>query len=86
VILVYLGFLNADEMTDIGAPLTTHSEWEYIVRSHSETLFPGAVLQHRELVKVPKFNYISILNTHLMEEQTQNQHYVHEFWFNTCKR
>ncbi len=42
VILVYLGFVNAKEMIDRGAPLTDES-WPRMVRSHSATLFPGEV-------------------------------------------
>lgn len=43
VILVYLGFLNATEMADIGNPFATGSDWETLVNSHSEPLFPAAV-------------------------------------------
>jgi hypothetical protein len=40
VVLVYLGFLRANEMTDRGKPFTDHSDWERLVKSHSEPLFP----------------------------------------------
>ncbi len=47
VILVYLGFLNAEEMREREGrekrPLTSHAEWECLVKSHSETLFPKEV-------------------------------------------
>jgi hypothetical protein len=43
VILVYLGFLNADEMADRGKPFVTLAEWEDLVKSHSAPLFPAAV-------------------------------------------
>lgn len=43
VVLVYLGFLNADEMADIGNPFATYSEWKNLVTSHSKPLFPAAV-------------------------------------------
>ena len=44
VILVYLGFLEADEMQQgKRRPLANHDEWERLVRSHSESLFPGKV-------------------------------------------
>lgn len=43
VVLVYLGFLNADEMQDRGLPFTSHEQWEKLVASQSQTLFPEAV-------------------------------------------
>jgi len=43
VVLVYLGFLNACEMRNRGEPFADHSEWERLVRSHSEPLFPPEV-------------------------------------------
>lgn len=43
VVLVYLGFLNADEMSDQGKPLTTAAEWGNIVTKHSKSLFPDTV-------------------------------------------
>ena len=43
VVLVYLGFLGANEMTDKGRPFPEHKAWEDLVRLHSEPLFPGAV-------------------------------------------
>ena len=41
VVLVYLGFLHAEEMRDKGAPFASHAEWEALVKAHSQTLFPG---------------------------------------------
>lgn len=46
VALVYLGFLNALEMSDKGAPLQSHREWEDLVRNHSERLCPAAIWDH----------------------------------------
>ncbi len=43
VALLYLGFLHADEMTDRGKSFSSSGEWEQLVLSHSEDLFPGAV-------------------------------------------
>ena len=43
VILVYLGFLNANEMSDRGSPFPNHAEWERQVLAHSAPLFPGRV-------------------------------------------
>jgi len=43
VILVYLGFLNAGEMSDQGTPFATSADWETLVRSQSEPLFPESV-------------------------------------------
>jgi hypothetical protein len=43
VILVYLGFRNAAEMQDQGQPFADTAEWDRLVRSHSEPLFPEQV-------------------------------------------
>lgn len=39
VVLVYLGFLNADEMQDRGAPFASHADWQQLVQAHSAPLF-----------------------------------------------
>ena len=44
VILAYLGFLRAEEMrSDKQSPFASTNEWEQLVKSHSETLFPPEV-------------------------------------------
>ena len=45
VILVYLGFLRAEEMRKgrEQTPLDSHAEWEGLVKSHSQPLFPAGV-------------------------------------------
>jgi hypothetical protein len=43
VVLVYLGFLRADEMKDKGKPFAEASNWDTLVRLHSEPLFPAGV-------------------------------------------
>ena len=45
VVLVYLGFLGAEEMRKGGEqhPLKNHAEWEGLVKTHSEPLFPAEV-------------------------------------------
>ncbi len=43
VVLVYLGFLKADEMKDRGTPFDTHEQWKHLVESQSQTLFPNTV-------------------------------------------
>ena len=46
VILVYLGFLGAEEMRcekQKQAPFDSHSEWEGFVKAYSEQLFPVEV-------------------------------------------
>ncbi len=50
VILVYLGFLRAEEMRKLGTkgkpgaiPFADEAEWKALVRSHSEPLFPAEV-------------------------------------------
>ena len=43
VVLIYLGFLKAAEMSDKGKPFNDHADWEQLVRGHSTTLFPSQV-------------------------------------------
>ena len=43
VVLVYLGFLKAEEMKDRGTPFTDHEQWKQLVETQSQTLFPNAV-------------------------------------------
>jgi hypothetical protein len=43
VILVYLGFLSAKEMSDQGKPLADAADWQNVVKRHSQALFPAAV-------------------------------------------
>ena len=43
VILVYLGFLNAQEMSDIGIPFADNNCWKECVKEHSRPLFPTEV-------------------------------------------
>ena len=43
VVLVYLGFLKADEMIDRGQPFASHEDWEQLVKAHSQPLFPPEV-------------------------------------------
>jgi len=50
VILVYLGFLNAEEMRDQGVPFAEHISWEKLVKSQSITLFPENVWNNRWLI------------------------------------
>jgi hypothetical protein len=47
VVLVYLGFLNASEMSDRGKPISDVSEWEKLVKRHSQLLFPAEVWGQR---------------------------------------
>lgn len=43
VILVYLGFLNANEMRDRGAPFANHADWEVLIKMHSRPIVPENV-------------------------------------------
>lgn len=43
VVMVYLGFIGADEMKDRGAPLASAAEWDAMVRAHAKGLVPGEV-------------------------------------------
>lgn len=48
VILVYLGFLRAEEMRKPGTtPFADDAEWDALVRAHSEPLFPTVVWNRR---------------------------------------
>ena len=47
VVLVYLGFLNADEMADQGMAFDDHGTWEALVRAHSAPLFPSTIWSQR---------------------------------------
>jgi len=41
VILVYLGFQNAAEMTDRGQPFHSATEWLDVIKSHAERIVPN---------------------------------------------
>lgn len=43
VILVYLGFLNANEMRDRGQPFSTAEDWQRLVMAHSQPLLPPEI-------------------------------------------
>jgi len=43
VVLVYLGFLKADEMIDRGQPFASYEDWEQLVKAYSRPLFPPEV-------------------------------------------
>jgi hypothetical protein len=47
VVLVYLGFLGATEMADLGTPFANHADWERLVVAHSEPLLPSQVWGRR---------------------------------------
>ena len=41
VVLVYLGFLNAIEMSDLGDPFREPADWVECVKAHSKDKVPG---------------------------------------------
>jgi hypothetical protein len=47
VVLVYLGFLNAGEMSGEGKLLTDDEGWQSLVKRHSQVLFPAEVWGRR---------------------------------------
>lgn len=47
VILVYLGFIGAEEMADRGRPLESHSDWENVVKSHARGIVPDDAWEGR---------------------------------------
>ncbi len=47
VVLVYLGFFKADEMTDLGRPFTDAMHWERVVKDHSQAIVPASIWNQR---------------------------------------
>jgi hypothetical protein len=47
VVLVYLGFLGASEMSDLGKPFVDAADWQNVVKRHSQALFPATVWDQR---------------------------------------
>ena len=43
VVLVYLGFLTANEMSDRGRPFADALDWEKVVKRHSQALVPSEI-------------------------------------------
>ena len=43
VVLIYLGFLHAEDMADRGSPIENHEAWSRIVKEHSQGLVPETV-------------------------------------------
>jgi hypothetical protein len=72
VVLVYLGFLNAADMSKPGeVPLADAAAWEALVKSHSAPLFPGEVWDRRWAVHgVPFIPLIRSLELPLGTEAT----------------
>lgn len=50
VVLVYLGFINADEMFDRGNPLRSDEHWTTLVKRHGESLIPQDVWNREHYV------------------------------------
>lgn len=50
VVLVYLGFLGADEMSDKGSPLEDGPAWTRLVLDHSRDCVPADVWERRWLI------------------------------------
>ena len=50
VILVYLGFLKANEMHDRGTPFDSCDDWKECVKQHSQPLFPAQVWDRQWIV------------------------------------
>jgi hypothetical protein len=66
VILVYLGFLRADEMSDQGRPIATSAHWECLVRDHSQGVAPATVWDETIWVnKTPIRALIRSVDVHL---------------------
>ena len=66
VVLVYLGFLRAEEMTDRGKPFESDDAWDALVKEQSTALFPAAVWNRRWSVSgVPFIPLIKSLKVEL---------------------
>ncbi len=71
VVLIYLAFLKAYEMADRGQPFVEPSDWERLVVSHSQCLFPSDVWNRRwTLHGVPFIPLIRSVEQPLREEVT----------------
>jgi hypothetical protein len=55
VVLIYLGFLNAEEMRDKGLPFGDYRSWERLVLSHSDPLFDETIWDQRWLLNGKPF-------------------------------
>lgn len=55
VVLMYLGFLDAEDMVSSGNPFRTHDEWEKLVRSHSAPIAPDAIWNQRHTIEGQPF-------------------------------
>jgi len=51
VVLVYLGFLRADEMRDQGEPFVDSDAWEGVVREYSRGIVPEAAWNRRLVIQ-----------------------------------
>jgi hypothetical protein len=55
VVLVYLGFLRAEEMRDQGLPFADRDQWDHLVRTHSKDIAPATVWDKPLLVNGTPF-------------------------------
>ena len=76
VILVYLGFVNANEMRDQGKPFANHSDWEIRVKMHSRQIVPNDAWDGRwELHDYPFVPCIRSLETRFDAPIEESIHY-----------
>ena len=65
VVLVYLGFLNANEMADRGQPFVAASDWELNLRRHTHGIVPGDAWEKRlDIHGTPLWLLIRALELH----------------------
>ncbi len=50
VLLVYLGFLNANEMEDKGQPFDNHKQWENLVKSQSRQIIDPEIWNNKWII------------------------------------
>jgi hypothetical protein len=69
VVLIYLGFLEAYEMIDIGQPLADANIWEQLVRDHCRDIVPDCVWDRPLMVDdVPFYACIRSLKQPIPDE------------------
>lgn len=63
VVLLYLGFLEADEMKKCGRPLVSHTDWQRVVFDHSRNVVPAKAWEGKVLTKgAPLFPMVRSLS------------------------
>jgi hypothetical protein len=68
VVLVYLGFLQAAEMSDCGKPFNAAEDWSCVVRGHGNGIVPESVWDNRlDVEGTPLYVFIRSMHLDLPE-------------------